>query len=499
MNSAGPTSHSRIVCPGRLNALAFALGIISLSANAHAGGGSNITVGLVPGAPGKATLSVSGAAGQVYGIQAVSSPSLSDAWVGLFNFTQPATNFVWSDPQPTTLPSRFYRVAAAPVPVGAATWEAADIGTVWSDDFNRASLGSNWAVLGGANVSIVSNKLQFADTNQNISRQVYYQPWQTCSDAWSILWTERFAALNSSSVGVGVGLKNFQAFGGDDWNYNLLLAGAGSNLGKVLIQQFDGVSNQNILASGLPIALNAGDPVDCSLTRLHWTLSAVVSNRANAQVSSIAITFSPTPHQPTPVISRICFYPLGGTVSVDNVSFVINRRKPARFIFIGASATEGWNATSYDRSFVAVVQSNFNEVVCHDSASYNTTTNELDVVPEILAQQPGTAILMIGGNDLYFNVPTDRWQANYSNLVAQLQAAGVYVKHCLPTPRNTQDLRPLKSWIQATYPSNSIIDCWTPLVTNGYFITAAYDSGDGVHPNDAGHLLVGQIVRTNLP
>ena len=31
------------------------------------------------------------------------------------------------------------------------------------------------------------------------------------------------------------------------------------------------------------------------------------------------------------------------------------------------------------------------------------------------------------------------------------------------------------------------------------FTFAAYDSGDGVHPNDAGHLLIGQIIRTNLP
>jgi len=31
------------------------------------------------------------------------------------------------------------------------------------------------------------------------------------------------------------------------------------------------------------------------------------------------------------------------------------------------------------------------------------------------------------------------------------------------------------------------------------WLKAAYDSGDGVHPNDAGHLLIGQIILSNLP
>jgi len=83
--------------------------------------------------------------------------------------------------------------------------------------------------------------------------------------------------------------------------------------------------------------------------------------------------------------------------------------------------------------------------------------------------------------------------------VAQLQANGVEVKHCLPTPETTTDERALKTWILANYPSQDIIDTWTPLLSGAYGLNSAYDSGDGVHPNDAGHLLLGQIIRTNLP
>jgi len=186
---------------------------------------------------------------------------------------------------------------------------------------------------------------------------------------------------------------------------------------------------------------------------------------------------------------------------LDNVSFTIDRRKPARFVVVGDSIAEGYNATYYAYGFVCVVQSYFTQAVCNESASYNSTSNSVSLLPEILAHRPGTAVLMIGGNDLEFGYPTMQWRGRYSNLVAELQANGVKVKHCLPTPRSPFDLRPLKTWITETFPSNDVIDTWTPLVTNNYQLAPAYRSydPDGVHPNDAGHLLIGQIIRTNLP
>src|SRR5205085_9411004 len=119
-------------------------------------------------------------------------------------------------------------------------WELFQIGVLWSDDFNRSSLGLNWVILGGANASLSGNELVFSESKENLSRQVYYDPWLTCSDSWTIRWTERFGSLGLKTYGVGVGIKNFQANGGDDRGYNALLGGAGSSRGKMQIQRFDG-------------------------------------------------------------------------------------------------------------------------------------------------------------------------------------------------------------------------------------------------------------------
>jgi lysophospholipase L1-like esterase len=385
-------------------------------------------------------------------------------------------------------------------------WETADIGAVWSDNFNRIELGSNWIILGDVNASLAANELQFAHTNTDTSRQVYYQPWLTSSDGWTLRWSQRFGT-DTNCVGLGVGIKNFQALGGNDRGYNALLYGGGPDVGKMALQRWDG-TNQNLVNLGPALTLTAGDIVDCSLTRTGWMITATASSRASAQVSSASLMFSDftDPRLADPTISRICFYPLQGTVYVSNLSFVINHRKPARFIVVGSSISVGWDATNstanYTRGFVSVIQSNFVEAVCNESSSWNTTADAVSLLPEILAHQPGTAILTIGANDLYLDppTPTAQWQSNYSNLVVQLQSNGVKVKHCLPTPISV-DLRPLKDWILATYPASDVIDDWTPLVVNDYKLDPAYDNydSDGVHPNDAGHVLIGQIIRTNLP
>ena len=58
-------------------------------------------------------------------------------------------------------------VAAPTIP----QYEAADIGAVWSDNFNRSSLGANWIILGGANATIVSNQLCLAQTDDVPARR----------------------------------------------------------------------------------------------------------------------------------------------------------------------------------------------------------------------------------------------------------------------------------------------------------------------------------------
>src|SRR6185369_11170658 len=152
-----------------------------------------LTAGTPPLNP---VLSIAGRTGQTYLIQSSSVLPTSNTWTDL-TLTS-ATNY-WVDPRPADGGNRYYRVLPS------TPWEWSDIGAVWSDDFNRATLGTNWVVLGGANATIVSNQLLLSQSDINLSRQMYYDPWLINSDAWTIHWSQMFPALNSSSFGIGVG------------------------------------------------------------------------------------------------------------------------------------------------------------------------------------------------------------------------------------------------------------------------------------------------------
>ena len=49
----------------------------------------------------------------------------------------------------------------------------------------RMSLG-NWTLLGGASATIVANELMLNSASLSYTQAVCFQPWQTCSDHWTI-------------------------------------------------------------------------------------------------------------------------------------------------------------------------------------------------------------------------------------------------------------------------------------------------------------------------
>lgn len=102
---------------------------------------------------------------------------------------------------------------------------------------------------------------------------------------------------------------------------------------------------------------------------------------------------------------------------------------------------------------------------------------------------PANVFIDLGGNDIAFGVSSATWQANLTKIHDTLIAHGIGVYWVLPTPRNAVDVTPLITWITANYPNRSI-DIFTPLKGSGTSMNAAYNSGDGVHPNPSGDSVI---------
>jgi len=61
-------------------------------------------------------------------------------------------------------------------------------------------------------------------------------------------------------------------------------------------------------------------------------------------------------------------------------------------------------------------------------------------------------------------------------------------------PENSEDLSAQQSFLASTYPTK-YIDTWTPLLNPPHGIQDIYNSGDNVHPNDAGNQVIKSVVN----
>ena len=133
----------------------------------------------------------------------------------------------------------------------------------------------------------------------------------------------------------------------------------------------------------------------------------------------------------------------------------------------------------------------------------------LAYLPTLLALNPGAVHIQIGTNDTGNAVPLATYQTNMAAMVALIKAKGIPVTIGTIPPRGPASATaPIRSAIAAY---NTWLRLWAPsqgvelaevhaaladTITGDY--TAAYDSGDGVHPNDLGHQKIAMAVAAAM-
>lgn len=127
-------------------------------------------------------------------------------------------------------------------------------------------------------------------------------------------------------------------------------------------------------------------------------------------------------------------------------------------------------------------------------------------MPDILAQSPGLAFALIGTNDAGQSIPLADFKASIEGIREAAAIVGVPVAFGLVPPRGyagpEMDLtRRYNLWLRAWCHRNGIpcADTYGALVDPATgLLAAAYDSGDGVHPSNAGHAALGEAVAAAL-
>lgn len=133
------------------------------------------------------------------------------------------------------------------------------------------------------------------------------------------------------------------------------------------------------------------------------------------------------------------------------------------------------------------------------------STQILARVPDVIALGAKTVTVLAGTNDLTQGVSTGTFQANIQAIVSQFRAAGVVpVLATIPPRANTTFLAQnlaWNSWLRSYAETERlvIVDFWEALVNPATNMFAAgFDSGDGLHPSQQGHLVMARLARDVL-
>ncbi|MDG1331850.1 MAG: GDSL-type esterase/lipase family protein, partial [Crocinitomicaceae bacterium] len=120
-----------------------------------------------------------------------------------------------------------------------------------------------------------------------------------------------------------------------------------------------------------------------------------------------------------------------------------------------------------------------------------------------LAEMPNAIIVNMPSNDVASNFSYAEQLFNLDTIVQIANAASVPIWICTTQPRNFSVAQAQLQWdikdsILAQF-SPYAIDFWTTIATPSYFIDPLYDSGDGVHLNDAGHnILESRVIGADI-
>jgi len=120
-----------------------------------------------------------------------------------------------------------------------------------------------------------------------------------------------------------------------------------------------------------------------------------------------------------------------------------------------------------------------------------------------LALNPRAVIVNLPSNDQANDYPLAEQLANYDRVASATSNAHVQLWISTPQPRNFRDSSQLDSLMQARDTLSQkfaprALDFWTPFAAPNGFIKSSYDSGDGIHLNDAAHAILAEIVQAAL-
>jgi lysophospholipase L1-like esterase len=194
---------------------------------------------------------------------------------------------------------------------------------------------------------------------------------------------------------------------------------------------------------------------------------------------------------------------------------------PGLWVFLGSSTTAGFTTSSRSQAWVSRLENALTgrgvtivNIALPGAVTYNWMPVSAPVpsgrpgpvvahnIDTAIAQHPALVLLNATSNDVAASYSVDETIANVLAIRAIAEAAGAKAMVLSTQPRNLADAqRAQLALIDARLApavGACFVDIRTPLSGPDGRLAPSYDSGDGIHPNDAGHEVIFQRVDAAL-
>ncbi|MDP5137507.1 SGNH/GDSL hydrolase family protein [Rheinheimera baltica] len=194
-------------------------------------------------------------------------------------------------------------------------------------------------------------------------------------------------------------------------------------------------------------------------------------------------------------------------------------QKKQDWVVLGSSSAAGAGASNYQNSWAGMLASQYADVTVHNFARGGYRTYQAlssDCIVNLTRPQPDEAhnfekAMSVAPDLVIISFPSNDQASGYANtealfnllaLRAMFESKGVPVVILSAQPRNVslQVQQALSEFytVSASTFSPCFVDVFQPMVSGVAMLKSDFDSGDGVHPNDAGHRVIFQQLMAML-
>lgn len=377
------------------------------------------------------------------------------------------------------------------------------VGTLFTDTFQRGSLGANYTTTtpDGATFTIVSNKLRIDNGVGNLVNYAQYNAYTTNVENCTMEGIYSVNTYNATSYGLAIGITSLTT-GNYGYAFNLSLSST-TNIGKVTLYNGSGRVFTGMLTSTTSLTIVAGDRIKFQITRNKTLITATYWNLTHGGAVTLSYTIPLAyPHVSTdlytPSAGQWELLASGGQQDLEYWTLSSAAAKNAPYVVFSDSIGSGFYANSVTSRWADLTFNSDKTQYNMLAGSGNFVADGTACVPEAILLNPKYAIFALGINNVNNGQSVGAFTADLVAWISAVTAAGIIPILLTITPNNAHDVTAYNAVINGYIGTYTVIDEFTATYNGGTQQGSGIGAGDGVHLSPLGHMVYADTIISKL-